>query len=92
MVKKSLKNQKGLCINQKAIATRLSMATLENPLTLLSLSENDSEEEAIDEAPLDGDDLEDEDDDGDEEAKDDGDEDGGEDSEEGDDEDEEYTG
>lgn len=74
-VKKTLKNQKALYKNQKAIATHLS--TLEDPLILLSLSEKDSEEEATDEAPLDGD--EDEDDNaaavGDEEDEDDEDED-----------------
>lgn len=96
-VKKSLKNQNTLCMNQKAIATSLSMATPEDPLTLLSLSEEDSEEEAADEAPLDGD--EDEDDGGatdgdeeDEDDEDDGDEDEGEDEEEGKDEDEESDG
>lgn len=81
-------------MNQKAIVTCLSMATLKDPLTLLCISEDDSKKEAADEAPLEGD--EDEVDDGtangDEEDEDDEDDDGGEDEEEGDDEDEDYDG
>lgn len=84
-------------MNQKAIKTRLSMATPEDPLTLLSISEDDSEEEVIDEAPLKGD--EDEVDDGavdgeedDEYGEDDENDNVGEDEEEGDDEDEDYDG
>lgn len=97
-MKKSLKNQKALCQNQKTIATHLSIATLEDPLTFFSLSEDDSEDEAAGEAPLSGKDLgdENEDDDGavdgDEEDEDDEeekDEEGGEDYEE---EDEESNG
>lgn len=93
-VKKSLKNQ-------KLIVTHLSIATPEDPLILLSLSEDDSEDEAVGEMPLGGDDLGDEDDDddgaadGDEEDKDDEDdedEDGGDDSEEGDVDEEESDG
>lgn len=90
---------KALCMNQKAIATCLSMAIPKDPLTLLSLSEDDFEEEAADEAPLVRDDLEDknEDDDGaddgdkeDEDDEDDENEDGEEGEEEGDGEDEDY--
>lgn len=89
-VKKSLKNHKAPCMNQKAITTHLSMITPEDPFTLLSISEDDSEEEAADEAPLKG--VEDEVDDGvadgDEEDADEDDED----EEEGEDEDEDYDG
>lgn len=90
-VQKSLKNQKTLCKNQKVIATHQSIATLEDPLILLSLSDDDFEDEAADEAPLSGEDLgdedEDEDDDGaadgDEEDEDGEEEEGGEDYKEG---------
>lgn len=97
-LKKGLKNQKALCKNQKAIVTHLSMATPEDPLILLSLSEDDFEEEVAGEAPLGEDDFRDgdEDDDGaadgDKDDEDDGHEDGGEDFEEGDEEEEESNG
>lgn len=88
-VKTSLRNQKALYKNQKVITTLLSISTFEDPLTLLSLSENDSEYEIVGTTHLSWEDLGDEDDngavDGDEEDEDDKgekDEEGGDDDEE----------
>lgn len=79
-MKKSLKNQKALCKNQKVIVTHLSIVTPEDPLTLISLSDDDFEDEVAGEEHLNEEELGVEDEEDDEEA--DGDEEGGGDSEE----------
>lgn len=70
-VKKSLKNQKALYKNKKVIVTRLSIATPEDPLTRISLNEDDSKDEVVGQEHLSGEDLGDEDEEDDEEADDD---------------------
>lgn len=90
-MKKSLKNRKAFCKNQKAIVTHLSITTLKDPLILITLSEDDSEDEVVGEKHVSGEDVGDADEEDDEEA--DGDEDDKEDEDEEEDgEDEEFDG
>lgn len=81
-MKKSLKNQKALWRNQKAIATHLSLATLKDLITLISFSEDDSENEVGGEAHLCEEELGDEGDEVDVDDEEEDDKEGGEESEE----------